>query len=79
MKHFYKLLILIISAIFMGILFWYSLKLTLRTHQVTTAFQIKQWILYSCVPISSMIMLLYSIVDVIIEAKHFVQGTPSNE
>lgn len=76
-KHFYKLLILLISATFMAILFWYSLKLTLRTNQVTTAFQIKQWILYSCVPISSFIMLSYSVVDVIIEGKRFVQGKPS--
>lgn len=75
LKHFYKLLILLISATFMAILFWYSLKLTLKTNQVTTVFQIKQWILYSCIPISSMIMLIYSIVDVIIEAKNFVKGT----
>jgi TRAP-type C4-dicarboxylate transport system permease small subunit len=75
MKHFYKLLILLISATFMAILFWYSLKLTLRTHQVTTAFQIKQWILYSCIPISSLIMLIYSIVDVIVEGKKFILGT----
>ena len=76
LKHFYRLLILIISATFMAVLFWYSLKLTLRTNQVTTAFQIKQWILYSCIPVSSMIMLIYSVVDVIIEAKHFVLGAP---
>ncbi|MBM7035988.1 TRAP transporter small permease [Vibrio ulleungensis] len=71
LKHVYKLLILLISATFMAILFWYSLKLTMKTNQVTTAFQIKQWILYSCVPISSFIMLVYSIVDVIAEAKWF--------
>jgi len=74
LKHFYKLLILLISATFMAVLFWYSLKLTLKTNQVTTAFQIKQWILYSCIPISSMIMLIYSIVDVIVATKRFVQG-----
>lgn len=78
LKHFYRLLILIISATFMAILFWYSLKLTLRTHQVTTAFQIKQWILYSCIPVSSMIMLIYSVVDVIIEAKRFALGTEND-
>jgi len=72
LKHFYRLLILIISASFMAILFWFSLKLTLRTHQVTTVFQIKQWILYSCIPISSMIMLIYSLVDVIVAIKQFV-------
>jgi len=79
LQHFYKLVILIISASFMAILFWFSLKLTLRTHQVTTVFQIKQWILYSCIPISSMIMLIYSVVDVIVEGKRFlfVKETPS--
>ena len=75
LKHFYTLIILLISAVFMAILFWYSLKLTLRTNQVTTAFQIKQWILYSCVPISSFIMMIYSIVDVIMEAKRFALGS----
>lgn len=74
MKHVYKLLILIISATFMAILFWYSMKLTLRTNQVTTAFQIKQWILYSCVPVSTSIMLIYSIVDVIVETKSVIKG-----
>lgn len=74
LKHFYKLLILLISATFMAILFWYSLKLTLKTNQVTTAFQIKQWILYSCIPISSAIMFTYSLVDVIVAAKRFVKG-----
>ncbi|MGX9419072.1 TRAP transporter small permease [Vibrio sp. WJH972] len=74
LKHFYKLVIVIISAVFMAILFWYSLKLTMRTNQVTTVFQIKQWILYSCIPISSMIMLIYSIVDVIVEARRFAFG-----
>ncbi len=75
LKHFYKLLILLISAIFMAILFWFSLKLTLRASQVTTIFQIKQWVLYSCIPISSMIMLIYSLVDVIVEARRFALGT----
>jgi TRAP-type C4-dicarboxylate transport system permease small subunit len=74
LKHFYRLLILLISATFMAILFWYSVKLTMKTNQVTTVFQIKQWILYSCIPISTMIMLVYSIVDVIIEAKRFALG-----
>lgn len=75
LAHFYKLVILVISATFMAILFWYSLKLTLRTNQVTTVFQIKQWILYSCIPISAMIMLIYSVVDVIIEARRFALGS----
>lgn len=78
MKHFYTLLILLISATFMAILFWYSMKLTLKTNQVTTAFQIKQWILYSCVPVSSFIMLVYSIADVVIEAKRFALGGDEN-
>jgi TRAP-type C4-dicarboxylate transport system permease small subunit len=74
LKHFYRLVILLISAVFMAILFWYSMKLTMRTNQVTTVFQIKQWILYSCIPISTAIMLIYSIVDVIVEAKRFSLG-----
>jgi TRAP-type C4-dicarboxylate transport system permease small subunit len=74
-KHFYRLLILLISTIFMAILFWYSLKLTMKTNQVTTVFQIKQWILYSCIPISSFIMLIYSIVDVVVEARKWATGT----
>lgn len=79
LTHFYKLVILLISASFMAILFWYSLKLTMRTNQVTTVFQIKQWILYSCIPISTMIMLIYSVVDVIVEAKRFALGHDTNE
>jgi len=70
----YQLIIVIISAVFMAILFWFSLKLTLRTNQVTTVFQIKQWILYSCIPISSMIMLVYSLVDVYQAGKRLLSG-----
>lgn len=78
-RHLYKIVILLISAVFMGIFFWFALKLTNRTHQVTTVFQIKQWILYSCMPASAIIMLTYSIIDVFVEIRKFVLGLPDTE
>lgn len=74
LKHLYRILILAISATFMAIFFWFALKLTMRTHQVTTVFQIKQWILYSCMPVSAFIMLVYSVIDVLVEVRKFVLG-----
>ncbi|TCS41027.1 TRAP transporter small permease [Reinekea marinisedimentorum] len=79
LKHLYRILILMISATFMAIFFWFALKLTLRTHQVTTVFQIKQWILYSCMPVSAFIMLVYSVIDVLVEVRKFILGLPGAE
>ena len=67
----YKMFVYLICVAFMGILFWFSLRLTLRSTELTTVFQIKKSILYSCMPISALIMLIYSVFDFWGEIRRF--------
>jgi TRAP-type transport system small permease protein len=64
----YRLLLELICLAFTLILFKYSLSLTLKAREVTSVFQISKKVLYSCMPIGSLIMSIYSCVFVIVEA-----------
>lgn len=64
-KHVYRLVLELIVLGFALIFFVYSLNLTLRAREVTSVFQISKKILYSCMPISSVIMMAYSLVFVV--------------
>jgi TRAP-type transport system small permease protein len=66
-RNFYKLIVEILSLAFVSIFFYYSLKLTLESQGVTDAFQIRKSFLYMCMPISSAIMVLYSVKYVVLE------------
>ncbi len=61
----YRLLLELVTLLFAGVLFYYSLNLTARSIEVTAVLQIPKKILYSCMPASSLIMVSYSIVYVI--------------
>lgn len=76
LKCFYRMFIYLICIAFMGTLFWFSLRLTLRSTELTTVFQIKKSVLYSCIPISASIMLVYSIFDFLGELRNFFVGKP---
>ena len=67
----YKMTLSAISAAFMAIFFWFSLRLTMRTSELTTVFQMPKALLYSCMPISSFIMLVYSLAGLYGDAKGF--------
>ena len=64
LKNVYRLLVDLLSLAFLWVFFFYSLRLTLRATELTTVFQIHKSVLYSCMPVSSFIMLLYSLRDV---------------
>ncbi|MDR2527862.1 MAG: TRAP transporter small permease [Synergistaceae bacterium] len=64
LRAFYKLLTSLISAVFLGVFLWFSFRLAARSTELTTVFQIPKAFLYSCMPISSFIMLMYSVADV---------------
>jgi TRAP-type C4-dicarboxylate transport system permease small subunit len=65
----YKMAVSVVSAVFMAIFFWFSLRLTMRTSELTTVFQMPKALLYSCMPVSSFIMLLYSLAGIRADAK----------
>lgn len=48
------------SLAFLAVFFRYSFQLTQRSLEVTSVFLIPKRVLYSCMPISSAVMLLYS-------------------
>jgi TRAP-type C4-dicarboxylate transport system permease small subunit len=59
----YKIIIELLVLCFVVVFFYYSLRLTLLAKDVTNVFAIPKRVLYSCLPISGAIMLLYSIRD----------------
>jgi TRAP-type C4-dicarboxylate transport system permease small subunit len=60
----YRLLLECITLAFAGVLFFYSLNLVTRSIEVTAVFQIPKRVLYSCMPVASLIMVAYSLVYV---------------
>jgi TRAP-type C4-dicarboxylate transport system permease small subunit len=60
-----RLLLELVSLAFAVVLFWFSLSLVFRAREVTSVFQIPKAVLYSCMPVSALIMIAYSIVYVI--------------
>lgn len=66
-KHLYRLVIEVMVLIFVVIFFYYSLRLTQLARDVTNVFAIPKKILYSCLPASGAIMIVYSIRNIVIE------------
>lgn len=60
-KALYRLLVDLITFIFIAIFFWYSRQLYNRAIEVTAVFEFPKKIIYACMPISSAIMTLYSL------------------
>lgn len=59
----YKTVVTIICVVFMTIFFWFSLQLAMRSTELTTVFQIPKSLLYSCMPMSSFLMLIWSLTE----------------
>ncbi len=66
-RHAYRLVIEILALAFAVIFFYYSWQLTDAAEDVTNVFAIPKWILYSCLPASGGIMIIYSIRNVVSE------------
>lgn len=57
----YKTVVTAVCVAFIAIFFWFSLRLALRSTELTTVFQIPKSLLYGCMPASSFLMLLWSL------------------
>ncbi len=82
MRYGYRMIIELLVICFVVIFFYYSLKLTILAQDVTNVFAIPKRILYSCLPISGAVMILYSIRNITIEIIGMVksgqeEGNPS--
>lgn len=71
MIQIYKIILELMILTFAVIFFYFSYQLTIRSIEVTNAFQIPKKILYSCMPISGLIMVIYSIIHVVLEIINF--------
>ena len=69
----YRFLVELASLVFIAIFFKYSLDLTLQTTEATTAFAISKSWLYACMPISGLIMVIYSIKNMYLELAAIVR------
>jgi TRAP-type C4-dicarboxylate transport system permease small subunit len=70
----YKILVNLICITFLFIFFIYSLKLTVGATELSTVFQIPKKLMYSSMPVSSFIMLLYSFVELVINVRNIKLG-----
>ena len=74
MAAFYQIVVTFVSVLFMAIFFWYSLRLTLNASELSTVFQIPKKVMYACMPISSCIMMCYSISQLVVDATKMLHG-----
>jgi TRAP-type transport system small permease protein len=63
----YRMIIQVLVLFFVVIFFYYSLRLTLLAQDVTNVFAIPKRVLYSCLPISGMLMIAYSLRNIAVE------------
>jgi TRAP-type C4-dicarboxylate transport system permease small subunit len=66
-RHFYRMILELLVLFFTVIFFYYSLRLTILALDVTNVFAIPKRILYSCLPASGIIMIIYSIRNMMVE------------
>ena len=71
----YRLLVEMMSLVFIAIFFKYSLELTMNTEEQTTAFALSRKWLYACMPITGGIMVLYSIKNMYFELARIIRPT----
>ena len=67
MRTAYRMTIELLVIGFVAIFFYYSLQLALLAHDVTNVFAIPKRVLYSCLPVSGIIMMIYSIRNITVE------------
>jgi TRAP-type C4-dicarboxylate transport system permease small subunit len=65
--HTYRTVIEILALLFVVIFFYYSLRLTILAQDVTNVFGFPKRVLYSCLPVSGAIMIVYSVRNVVVE------------
>jgi len=66
-RHVYRLVVEVLTLLFVLIFFYYSLRLTVMARDVTNVFAMPKRILYSCMPIAGALMVVYSLRNIIQE------------
>ncbi len=63
----YRIIVELMVLVFVVIFFYYSYQLTHLAQDVTNAFAIPKSVLYSCLPVSGALMIIYSIRNIVVE------------
>jgi TRAP-type C4-dicarboxylate transport system permease small subunit len=66
-KCLYRAFVETLVLVFAGFFLYYSLQLTIRAIDVTNVFAIPKRILYSCMPAAGLLMVIYSLRNIIVE------------
>jgi TRAP-type C4-dicarboxylate transport system permease small subunit len=74
MRHVYRMTIELLVLCFALIFFYYSLRLTMLARDVTNVFAIPKRVLYSCLPVSGAIMIIYSIRNITVETMGMIKS-----
>jgi len=67
LRHAYRMAVEGLVLLFAAIFLFYSFRLTVLAQDVTNVFAIPKGILYSCMPISGVIMVIYSLRNIAVE------------
>jgi TRAP-type C4-dicarboxylate transport system permease small subunit len=70
----YRMIIQILVLVFVVIFFYYSFRLTLLARDVTNVFAIPKRVLYSCLPVSGILMIVYTVRNVAVEVVGFLEA-----
>ena len=79
MRTAYRMIIQVLILAFVVIFFYYSLRLTLLARDVTNVFAIPKRVLYSCLPVSGILMIVYSVRNVAVEVIGFLGSKQSSQ
>ncbi len=71
-RHAYRMAIEWLVLAFALIFLFYSFRLTILARDVTNVFAIPKSVLYSCMPVSGVIMVIYSLRNIVVEMIGFV-------
>lgn len=72
-KHIYRLILEMLVFIFTGVFVYYSFQLTVSTEAVTNVLAFPKRIIYSCMPVSGAIMVIYSLRNIAVEIRQITK------
>jgi TRAP-type C4-dicarboxylate transport system permease small subunit len=79
MRSVYTTFIQFLVLCFAMIFFYYSLRLTVLARDVTNVFAIPKRILYSCLPVSGAIMIIYSVRNIVVKITDALKSQQEQE
>jgi len=67
LRHLYRMFIEVMVLVFAAVFFYYSMRLTILAMDVTNVFAIPKRVLYSCMPAAGILMVIYSLRNIVVE------------